>query len=132
MKNSKNGLVAFALVGLAAGAAAWYLLGTDDGKKQLDRANDGIKSLTKSLKDLSKKEARKAQKLANRASAELDNLKSKAQAAFSKATDDADALKNKAKEAGREALDHANNAAQNLASKIDNTTDAAKSKISNT
>ncbi|MDF2518006.1 MAG: hypothetical protein K0R59_3302, partial [Sphingobacterium sp.] len=28
MKNSKNGLVAFALVGLAAGAAAWYLLGT--------------------------------------------------------------------------------------------------------
>lgn len=131
MKNSKNGLVAFALVGLAAGAAAWYLLGTDDGKKQLDRANDGIKSLTQSLKDLSKKEAKKAQKLANRASAELDNLKSKAQAAFSKASDDADALKNKAKEAGREALDHANNAAQNLASKIDNTTDAAKSKISN-
>ncbi|WP_343563289.1 hypothetical protein [Sphingobacterium sp.] len=131
MKNSKNGLVAFALVGLAAGAAAWYLLGTDDGKKQLDRANDGIKSLTKSLKDLSKKEARKAQKLANRASAELDSLKSKAQAAFSKASDDADALKNKAKEAGREALDHANNAAQNLANKIDNTTDAAKSKISN-
>lgn len=131
MKNSKNGLVAFALVGLAAGAAAWYLLGTDDGKKQLDRANDGIKSLTQSLKDLSKKEAKKAQKLANRASAELDNLKSKAQAAFSKASDDADALKNKAKEAGREALDHANNAVQNLASKIDNTTDAAKSKISN-
>jgi vacuolar-type H+-ATPase subunit H len=58
-------------------------------------------------------------------------LKSKAQAAFSRASDDADALKNKAKEAGREALDHANNAAQNLASKIDNTTDAAKSKISN-
>ncbi len=131
MKNSKNGLVAFALVGLAAGAAAWYLLGTDDGKKQLDRANDGIKSLTKSLKDLSKIEAKKAQKLANKASAELDNLKSKAQAAFSKASDDADALKNKAKEAGRETLDHANNAAQNLASKIDNTTDAAKSKISN-
>ena len=131
MKNSKNGLVAFALVGLAAGAAAWYLLGTDDGKKQLDRANDGIKSLTKSLKDLSKKEAKKAQKLANRASAELDHLKAKAHAAFSKASDDADALKNKAKEAGREALDHANNAAQNLASKIDNTTDAAKSKISN-
>ena len=131
MKNSKNGLVAFALVGLAAGAAAWYLLGTDDGKKQLDRANEGIKSLTKSLKDLSKKEAKKAQKLANRASAELDSLKSKAQAAFGKASEDADALKNKAKEAGRDALDHANNAAQNLASKIDNTTDAAKSQISN-
>lgn len=54
MKN-KNGILAFALLGLAAGTAAYYLLATEDGKKQMDRANDGIKSLTKSLKDLSKK-----------------------------------------------------------------------------
>ena len=61
MEKNRNGLVAFALLGLAVGTAAYYLLGTEDGKKQLDRANDGIKSLTKSIKDLSKKEAKRAQ-----------------------------------------------------------------------
>lgn len=59
MKNNKNGLIAFALLGLAAGTAAYYLLSTDDGKKQLDKANSAIKDLTKSLKELSKKEAKK-------------------------------------------------------------------------
>ncbi len=64
MKNNKNGLIAFALLGLAAGAAAYYLLSTDDGKQQLNKANSAIKDLTKTLKDVTKKEAKKASKLA--------------------------------------------------------------------
>ncbi|GEM65175.1 hypothetical protein SF1_31570 [Sphingobacterium faecium NBRC 15299] len=132
MKN-KNGLVAFALVGLAAGAAAWYLLGTDDGKKQLSRANDGIKDLTRSLKDVSKREAKRARKLANQASEELHALKNKASESFDslkdKASDELDSLKYKAKEAGKEALNNTNGAAHKLADHVDDAVDAAKSKV---
>lgn len=124
MKNKKNGLAVCALLGLAAGAAAWYLLGTDDGKKQLDRANDGIKSLTRSLKDVSKKEAKRAQRLANQASEELHALKNKA-------TDEFGALKNKAKELGRDVLDKTNSSAQRLAGDVDNAIDSAKNKVDN-
>lgn len=57
---SKNGIVAFALLGLAAGTAAYYLFATEDGKKQLDCANKSLKDLTNSVKSLSKKEAKRA------------------------------------------------------------------------
>ncbi|WDF68226.1 hypothetical protein PQ465_18240 [Sphingobacterium oryzagri] len=96
---NKNGLVAFALLGLAVGTAAYYLLGTEDGKRQLDRANEGVKSLTNSIKDLSKKEAKRAAKLAKSAKADLENLK------------------DKAKEAGKHALDNASEKAQQWANK---------------
>lgn len=96
---NKNGLVAFALLGLAVGTAAYYLLGTEDGKRQLDRANEGVKSLTNSIKDLSKKEAKRAAKLAKSAKADLENLK------------------DKAKEAGKHALDAASEKAQQWANK---------------
>jgi len=102
MKNS-NGLLAFALLGLAAGTAAYYLLATDDGKKTLDKANDGIKDLTKSLKDLSNKEGKKASKLAQSAKEELECLTSKA------------------KEAGKQVLDKVSNKASDWASKASDT-----------
>lgn len=132
MKN-KNGLVAFALIGLAAGAAAWYLLGTDDGKKQLSRANDGIKDLTRSLKDVSKREAKRARKLASQASEELHALKNKAAEGFGslkdRASDEVDTLKNKAKEVGREALNNTNSVAHKLADHVDDAVDTAKNKV---
>lgn len=56
----KNGLLAFALLGLAAGAAAYYLLATEDGKRQMDKANKSVKGLSKSLKELSEKESKKS------------------------------------------------------------------------
>ncbi|AIM35783.1 hypothetical protein ACFX5U_01645 [Sphingobacterium sp. SG20118] len=134
MKN-KNGLVAFALVGLAAGAAAWYLLGTDDGKKQLSRANDGIKDLTRSLKDVSKREAKRARKLASQASEELHALKDKASEKFDdlthRASDDLASLKNKAKEVGRDALDSTNHSAKKLVDQVDDAVDTAKRKVDN-
>lgn len=49
---SKNSsLVGFALAGLAAGAAAWYLFGTKEGRKSLNKAIDGISELSSTLKE---------------------------------------------------------------------------------
>lgn len=51
-KMSKNSsLIGFALAGLAAGAAAWYLFGTKDGRKSLNKAIDGISELSNTIKE---------------------------------------------------------------------------------
>ena len=123
MKN-KNGLVAFALLGLAVGTAAYYLLATEDGKKTLDKANCGIKDLTKSIQELSKKESKKASKLAASAREELENLTAKAKDAsrsvLDKVSDKASTWANKASDA-----------AQGLGNKVEDVADKAKSDISN-
>ncbi|MBP3943165.1 YtxH domain-containing protein [Sphingobacteriaceae bacterium WQ 2009] len=110
---NKNGVIAFALIGLAAGVATYYLLGTDDGKKQLERANEGIKDITNSLKGLAQKEGKRASKFAKRAVEEIDDIKEKA------------------KEQGKDVLDKVNDSAQHLANKVDEKVDTAKSKVSN-
>src|SRR5690606_20047584 len=84
---NKNGFIAFALLGLDAGAAAYYLLGTDDGKRQLERANESVKDVRNSSKEPSKKDAKRAAKNANSTSAELANLKTKAKDAGVRAVD---------------------------------------------
>jgi len=124
MEKNRNGLVAFALLGLAVGTAAYYLLGTEDGKKQLDRANDGIKSLTNSIKELSKKEAKRASKLAKSAKADLENLKDRAKVAGRDALD-------KASSKANEWAGKASDAAHNLANKAEDAADKAKSDIKN-
>ncbi len=123
MKN-KNGLVAFALLGLAAGAAAYYLLSTEDGKKQLDKANSSIKSLTKSLKELSKKEAQKAERFAKSAKEDLDALKSRAKGAGK-------AVANKVADTTTEWAHKAADAATKLANKTEEIAAKTKSDISN-
>lgn len=124
MEKNRNGLVAFALLGLAVGTAAYYLLGTEDGKKQLDRANDGIKSLTNSIRDISKKEAKRASKLAKSAKSDLENLKDRAKNAGRDALDKASS---KANEWANKAAD----AAHNIAGKAEDVVDKAKSDIKN-
>jgi len=101
MKN-KNKLIAFALLGLAAGTAAYYLLGTEDGKKRLKNSSRCVKDLTKSIKSLSKKQAKKASKL----------VKS--------AQDDLEKLTTKGKEAGKQAINAATDTADKLINKVEN------------
>ncbi|GGH22031.1 hypothetical protein FAZ19_14415 [Sphingobacterium alkalisoli] len=124
MEKNKNGLVAFALLGLAVGTAAYYLLGTEDGKKQLDRANEGIKDLTRSIKDISKKEAKKAAKFAKIAKSDLEDLKTRAK----------DAGKHAIERASEKATDwatKASDAANKFSAKAEDVADKAKSDISN-
>lgn len=123
MKN-KNGLVAFALLGLAVGTAAYYLLATEDGKKTLDKANCGIKDLTKSIKDISKREAKKAAKLAQSAKDDFENLKSKAKDYSKEAVD-------KASDKASEWASKASDVASKLGNKAEDIADKAKSDISN-
>ncbi|MEC3878550.1 YtxH domain-containing protein [Parapedobacter sp. 10938] len=76
--NTKNSIVTYALVGLAAGTVAWLLLGTKEGRKQMDRASDGIRELSKSVRKTTKEGIRKASEIANRATEEIDALRSQA------------------------------------------------------
>src|SRR5690606_29779090 len=73
--NTKNSIVTYALVGLAAGTMAWLLLGTKEGRKQLDRAGDGIRELSKSIRKNTREGLDKAAKLSDRATREIDDLR---------------------------------------------------------
>lgn len=119
----RNGLVAFALLGLAVGTAAYYLLGTEDGKKTLNKANDGIKDLTRSLKDLSKKEAKRASRLAQEAKEDLCEWKSKAQ-------DVGKDVLSKVSEKASDWAHKASETANRMAHKTEEITEKAKSDIS--
>src|SRR5690606_31288747 len=74
----KNSIVTFALVGLAAGTVAWLLLGTKEGRKQVDRASDGIRELSNSIRKSTREGIRRASEMADRASEEIDNLRTQA------------------------------------------------------
>ena len=76
--NRKNSIVTYALVGLAAGTVAWLLLGTKEGRKQVDRASDGIRELSKSIRKTTKEGIRKASEMADRAAGEIDQLRAQA------------------------------------------------------
>lgn len=90
--NTKNSIVTFALVGLAAGTVAWLLWGTDEGRKQVDRASDGIRELSKSIRKSTKAGIRKASEMATRATEEIDSLRSEARDKSQAAIQQADKL----------------------------------------
>ena len=90
--NTKNSIVTYALVGLAAGTAAWLLLGTKEGRKQMDRASDGIRELSKSIRKSTKEGIRKASEIANRATAEMDNIRAQARDKSQSAIKEADRM----------------------------------------
>jgi len=90
--NTKNSIVTYALVGLAAGTVAWLLLGTKEGRKQMDRASDGIRELSKSIRKSTKEGIRKASEIANRATAEMDNMRAQARDKSQSAIKEADRM----------------------------------------
>ncbi len=112
--NAKNSIVTFALVGLAAGTAAWLLLGTKEGKRQLDRASDGIRQLTKSIRKNTKEGLFKASKFAEKANKEIDDLRTEAKSRSKSAINKANRL---AKE-GVNKVDSAIKTAQRKTEKI--------------
>lgn len=98
--NTKNSIVTYALVGLAAGTAAWLLLGTKEGRRQMDRASDGIRELSKSIRKTTKEGIRKASDMANRATEEIDNLRAQAR-------DKSEAMMQKADRMAKSGVDQA-------------------------
>jgi len=90
--NTKNSIVTYALVGLAAGTVAWLLLGTKEGRKQMDRASDGIRELSKTIRKTTKEGIRKASEIANRATEEIDSMRAQAREKSQSAIKKADRL----------------------------------------
>lgn len=75
--NRKDSIVTYALIGLAVGTVAWLLLGTKEGRKQIDRAGDSIRDLGKSIRESADEGIRKAAGMAERASEEISNVSSR-------------------------------------------------------
>lgn len=90
--SKRNNIVTYALVGLAAGTVVWLLFGTKEGRKQLDRASDGIRELSKSIRKNTKEGIHKASQLAERATREIDDLRSQAKSKGKSAIRKADQL----------------------------------------
>ncbi len=119
--NTKNNIVAFALVGLAAGTIAWLLMGTKDGRKQLNRAGDGLRHLSETIRNNTKKGVKKASELANRAAKEIDELRAQAKSTGKTAI-------NKADQAAKKAVNNANQATKETANKVDSAIKTARRK----
>ena len=76
MNDKKNisALAPILLVGLAAGAAAWYLLKTDKGKATADNLVDTFNDLSEKFKN---KASESISQITEQAKAVIDNLKAK-------------------------------------------------------
>lgn len=72
--STKKNIVAFALVGLAVGTAAYFLFGTKEGRKQLDCAEDNFRKLSGSLRERTKEGAAQASRFAERAGRDIRDL----------------------------------------------------------
>jgi gas vesicle protein len=89
MNDKRNKVAAAVLAGLALGAAAWYLFGTESGKSTRGKLADSINDLNGSLKDLRSratdtidKLSGRADKLAQSVSSEVKKSKKDLKAAY--------------------------------------------------
>ena len=71
---NKSTIGAVLLVGLAAGAAAWYLLKTDKGRETADNLRNSFNDLSTNFKD---KAADSFAQVTEQAKNVIDNLKTK-------------------------------------------------------
>jgi gas vesicle protein len=79
----KSKVATVVLAGLAAGAAAWYLLATEDGKATTDKLVNSLKDLGSNWGDIKDKATDTIEQLTGQANKVAENLKSKADAAYS-------------------------------------------------
>lgn len=110
--NTKNNIITFALVGLAAGTITWLLLGTKEGRKQLSCASDGIREFADTMKNNAKNGLDKATKMADKAAKEAHNMRATA------ASSGKDIL-NKADQAAKKSINKADNAVKTARRKTD-------------
>ncbi|MEH6306548.1 hypothetical protein RYH73_12900 [Olivibacter sp. CPCC 100613] len=119
-KGSKTAkFVAFALAGLAAGAAVYYLFGTKEGRKTLNKAVDGVNGLSKTLKTQAEEGLQRASHLANRAKEEYHRVLTMADGARHDALEKADKYKADAKKLTKKGLKYAEEISKEARSKVD-------------
>jgi len=98
--NAKNSIMTFALVGLAAGTVAWLLLGTKEGRRQLDNYSDSLRQFTESMKTNAKKGMDRAAEMADKATREVNEMRAKA-------TSKGKAMMDKADQAAKKSINSA-------------------------
>lgn len=81
--SDKSKVATVVLAGLAAGAAAWYLLATEDGKATTDKLVNSLKDLGNNWGDIKEKATDTIEQLTGQANKVAENLKSKADTAYS-------------------------------------------------
>lgn len=100
-----SGMVGFALAGLAAGIATWYLLGTKEGRANLDRAIEGINELSNTVKT-------KAREQMECASDKMDKAKNKINAIKEDVKTEVKSASEKARKTGKKMSDDIQDLAQ--------------------
>lgn len=123
MKN-KSSLVGFALAGLAAGAAAWYLFGTKEGRKNLNKAVEGFNEFSSTLKDKASDGLDYASDFADKAKKKAKKKFEEGKNKFAHVADDllekGKHLKDDATELGRKAAHDAQSLAEDAKNKFSN------------
>lgn len=117
----RSSLMGFALAGLAAGAAAWYLFGTKEGRKALDRAMEGMSDFSETIKS-------KAKEGMDCVSDFADKAKNKAQSMMDSAEDTVQSKAEKAESYGKAMAKDAKDLAKSAVSKADDVVEEAKDK----
>ncbi len=81
--SDKSKVATVVLAGLAAGAAAWYLLATEDGKATTDKLVDSLKNLSGTFNDIKDKAVDTIDQLTGQANKVAENLKSTVETEYS-------------------------------------------------
>ena len=116
----KNSIITYALVGLAAGTAVWLLVGTKEGRHQLDCANKEIKRLSKIVRKKAKKGMDTANQFAQSATREAQDLTSKAKSMGKKAVSNLDDSAREAEKLAKETVSDLNKSANSARSAVEN------------
>ncbi len=122
MNNKNSSLIGFALAGLAAGAAAWYLFGTKEGRDTLNKAVDGFNEFSHNLKDRANDGLEYAASYAEKAKQKFEQGKNQ----FSDATDE---LKDRAGQKANRLKDEAESLGRQAGHSADNLIDDANNKL---
>lgn len=111
--------VAFAISGIAIGATAYYLFGTKDGRKTLNKAVDSVNDLSKTLKQQAEEGLEKASELAKRAKQEYERVLNLAEDTGEEFLDKAEKYKKEAKSLSKKGLKHAEKVTEDLSKVVD-------------
>lgn len=111
---------AFAVAGLAIGAAAYYLFGTKAGRKTLDQTLKGVDGLKKNFQKQAEEGLERASKFAQKAKAEYYKVLNLAEEVGDDALAKAKKYKEEGKHLASKGLHYAEDLSKDVRKKVDN------------
>jgi len=121
--SKRSSLAGFAMMGLAAGAAAWYFFGTKEGRKCMDKAMETFNDFSSTVKEKTNEGLERASEYAGKAKSKAKKKYAEGKEKLADAADTvkakANRLKEDAEDLGRKAAHSAENLADDAARKAD-------------